>query len=1421
MAKSSQRRIGDFTIVDELAGKGGQGRLFSARCDVDGAFPGLSAGQIVALKVMPVRGDDPDKAYRRLKRRTDALVSSVHPGIVRYWGCFAAEGGLGDDVHVAVMDLLRGETLAERLKREPLGLDAAEALRIVRTCLEALVCASGHGIVHRDLKPSNVFLCDDGGVKLIDFEIAQAAAAAQTTTESGAMQGTYDYMAPDFHPDFRPDPKFRGDSCSDVFSLSVVFHEALTGRRPYPSHDGMSGDQSMMAFFRRWSRDGGGDVSRMVRVDSLRVHALRHVQKVLRAGLSPERSGRYRSYAEMLEALSAVSVRTLRGKKDSYRLSVCVGKGGFGAVYKAWRGSDGSPVAVKFLTRADSDGRFWREARTLEKFDDDRIVSFVESFEIGRETRMPVLVMEFLPHMPGSSLKDRIAAPDGRSGLPAAEVIPAFVRFAEGLAVLHHGGVIHRDVKPANLYLPAGEPGKACLMDLGIVRTDETQTNGGLPGTPDYMAPELARSATRGDARSDIYSLGLCLFEALTGSPAYPRLPRGSEAYAAWFERARSGEKPDLSALDWYPEARKAVAKLVDPEPIGRPYSAAKAASLVKGIPPRERPVDPEDPETGTYLPGDGGTTIVDDSTLNEPERPDEPEEPEEPGKPEAPEAPRGPEEAARPDVQTEVLVSPDGGGGAGGQTMAQGGTVAPTEVADGGTVAPTEVGGGTMAGDGTVAPTISEPEAVPEKPAAPQAPPKPEPVKPVPAPPKPGRPQIPSPSREPPRAPAVREIKETVPWGGIVALVAAVAVGGAVYLWHDAIFGFLNPQPEWVPPNPPLPQPDPVPTNQLTDVPPEPVPEPNPPEPEPNPPEPEPVPEPPKPDPRKIAKEAERALEIRIDDIVRRIETLSANVAGADSGALSRIGDSFSALAKAAEIAFDTAKATEGVEGGDAFRRCRTACDDANRKATVAIDMRRMEIQKRIAAEKAERELQKTIDGLVGRIREFESQAANADANALDRIEAAIDGIGREAEIAFDAAKATEGVEGGEAIHKCGNDFDAAKRDAEKSVGDRRDALAKAAEAIRVEREKEAARAKEYGEAEKAVADVASREDHEAAREAVESRIGSAELPEAWKAKYQTLLDVLDKPFAATLSNDSGIGIEAALDGVSRRLAPGEEWTSKLPAWSGSARYVVFPADHPEDYETREAGLEIAVGKAGGTGRSVVGAGTFVPKPMPEIAVKNAGIVAAAVDVGDGFEAAVLEPGASRTFQAEPRRTVRVSFEPAGVPEALKPVYGSRETREIETGARGTAHSVEAAFSPDWKKLDIGGILEAGIAGAAEVRPLLAEAGAAVGRDAARGFLEFARESLADAGVDAGDAADWVSLQDAGFAMDAVLALDCALRLDPGSPEIARVARDVADGISKAAESKAKFWLKAETDGEYRARLDSFRTALRLNPPR
>ena len=649
MPGTPARRFGAFEALELLVGKGGQGRLFAARCLEDGVFEGLHAGDEVVLKAMPVRADDPEKAYRRLTRRTTALVEARHPGIVRYYGCFETEGGgIDDAMHVVVMELLHGETLEERLKREPLGLDGAEGLAIVRTCLEALVHAASFGIVHRDIKPSNVFLCEDGGVKLIDFEVARQATGAQTTTESGAMQGTFDYMAPDFHPNFRPDPKFRGDQCSDVFSLAVTLHEMLTGRRPYAAGPTL-GDQSMMAFFQRWTKADGVDPRRAVRVDGVRIHALRHLQRALRKALQPNRAERFQTYAEFLAALENVEPRILEGGIDRYRLSKCVGKGGFGVVYKAFRESNGAAVAVKVLLRAEYAERFDREGRVLMKFDDDRIVPFVEAFAAGDPVSPThFLVMGFLDGMPGSSLKDRLGAEPSHRGLPRSEVVPAFVRFAGGLQVLHDEGVYHRDIKPANLYCPAGEPERACLMDLGVVRTEETHTNGGLPGTLDYMAPELATGGSRGDALSDVYALGLCLYEALTGRTAYPRLPRGSEGVAAFYARAQAETPPDLSGLEDEPELLALLRSMTAVRRGERPASAARAAALLRAVPVRETATAAE---ADAAAVASGSEDSTDDLVFPVPAAPAAtPPEPVPSGEPEAETA------AAVPDGETQAL---------------------------------------------------------------------------------------------------------------------------------------------------------------------------------------------------------------------------------------------------------------------------------------------------------------------------------------------------------------------------------------------------------------------------------------------------------------------------------------------------------------------------------------------------------------------------------------------------------------------------------------------------------------------------------------------------------------------------------------------------------------------------------------------
>ncbi len=192
-------------------------------------------------------------------------------------------------------------------------------------------------------------------------------------------------------------------------------------------------------------------------------------------------------------------------------------RGGMGTVYRAHERATGTPAALKLL---DGDGadveRFLREARVLA---DLRHPAIVRHLADGRTASGGAwLAMEWLD---GEDLGERLR----RDGLTADESVRLVARIAGGLAVAHERGVVHRDIKPGNVFLPAGEVDQAKLLDFGVARplatlAGLTQT-GVLVGTPAYMAPEQIRSGGVVDARTDVFSLGCVLYECLAGRAAF------------------------------------------------------------------------------------------------------------------------------------------------------------------------------------------------------------------------------------------------------------------------------------------------------------------------------------------------------------------------------------------------------------------------------------------------------------------------------------------------------------------------------------------------------------------------------------------------------------------------------------------------------------------------------------------------------------------------------------------------------------------------------------------------------------------------------------------------------------------------------------------------------------------------------------
>jgi len=249
---ASGSRLGAYEIV-ALLGAGGMGEVYRAR--------DTKLGREVAVKVLPEAFlFDPDRVAR-FEREAKVLASLNHPHIAALYGMEESGGR-----HFLVMELVEGETLAERLARaeglrprrgssasgggapravndvDP-GLPVEEALKIAHQMADALEAAHDKSVMHRDLKPANVKITPDENVKVLDFGLAKAmepaargfspAAATNSptlsmmATQAGVILGTAAYMSPEQAKGFQADHR------SDVFSFGSVLYEMLTGRQPF------------------------------------------------------------------------------------------------------------------------------------------------------------------------------------------------------------------------------------------------------------------------------------------------------------------------------------------------------------------------------------------------------------------------------------------------------------------------------------------------------------------------------------------------------------------------------------------------------------------------------------------------------------------------------------------------------------------------------------------------------------------------------------------------------------------------------------------------------------------------------------------------------------------------------------------------------------------------------------------------------------------------------------------------------------------------------------------------------------------------------------------------------------------------------------------------------------------------------------
>lgn len=226
MPLSSGTKLGSYQILASV-GAGGMGEVYRAR---DSRLE-----RDVAIKILPEHIATEADAQQRFARESKALAALSHPNIVSIFD-FGAESG----TVYAVMELLEGETLRQRLQRGPLS--ATKAAEIAMCIADGLAAAHSKGIVHRDLKPENIFLTREGRVKILDFGLARMRQSVSdeaptmdygtNRTSPGTVLGTTGYMAPE---------QVRGhgtDGRTDIFALGCVLYEMVTGRRAFRRDSG-------------------------------------------------------------------------------------------------------------------------------------------------------------------------------------------------------------------------------------------------------------------------------------------------------------------------------------------------------------------------------------------------------------------------------------------------------------------------------------------------------------------------------------------------------------------------------------------------------------------------------------------------------------------------------------------------------------------------------------------------------------------------------------------------------------------------------------------------------------------------------------------------------------------------------------------------------------------------------------------------------------------------------------------------------------------------------------------------------------------------------------------------------------------------------------------------------------------------------